>query len=271
MIKKKSFEAIIVSYYLSRFNESAYKEIGRLLSRELQKKIFSFSEIHNELGVIFDVKSSYIKNMRDAFDPYHENNRKGWWQRKLRPLQQNVYNQYCTKSKGQISKEVGFFVEKRIRIKNRREKKDINQSLLSKMSHSDLMTLIKHAKDRDDIILLQGIDLVLKERSAKSGQFVSNELRDVISSFKDEHINASVVLDESKLSAKYTDALPEIKKCSLKDDVIKFFRESNLVLVDNIPDSENKMIKMSCGFCLEHFEKSFNEVKQDSRCPICKV
>lgn len=60
--------ALIVSYYLSRFDKKGYTTLG----------YSSFNRAANGIGEILNVKSNTIKNMRDEFDPYHDNNRIGW-------------------------------------------------------------------------------------------------------------------------------------------------------------------------------------------------
>lgn len=65
--------ALIVSYYLSRCDKEAYKHLG----------YSSFNQAANDIGNILDVNPNTIKNMRDEFDPYHENTRIGW-KRELR-------------------------------------------------------------------------------------------------------------------------------------------------------------------------------------------
>lgn len=65
--------ALIVSYYFSRFDKTAYIGLG----------YSSFNEAVKDISKILNVKESTIKNMRDEFDPYHENTRVGWYQRPL--------------------------------------------------------------------------------------------------------------------------------------------------------------------------------------------
>jgi hypothetical protein len=60
--------ALIVSYYLSRCDRDGYVNLG----------YSSFNEATKNIGEILDVKVNTIKNMRDEFDPYHENTRVGW-------------------------------------------------------------------------------------------------------------------------------------------------------------------------------------------------
>lgn len=60
--------ALIVSYYLSRCDKEGYVSLG----------YSSFNEATKKIGEILDVKVNTIKNMRDEFDPHHENGRVGW-------------------------------------------------------------------------------------------------------------------------------------------------------------------------------------------------
>lgn len=63
---------LYVSYYLSRFNEVAYKNLayGNML------------ETHNRIGEILSVPTNTVKNWRDEFDPLF-GHRVGWYQRPM--------------------------------------------------------------------------------------------------------------------------------------------------------------------------------------------
>jgi hypothetical protein len=50
--------------------------------------------VFNGLGDILNEKSNNIKNMRDEFDPYFSNKRKGWYQRPLRASRQQVFDEF---------------------------------------------------------------------------------------------------------------------------------------------------------------------------------
>lgn len=77
--------ALIVSYYLSKFNRDALNHLG----------YHTFTEAFRDIGAKLNVKSSTIKNMREDFDPLHPNNgRVGWYQRELRPSRLNVVENY---------------------------------------------------------------------------------------------------------------------------------------------------------------------------------
>lgn len=77
-----SKKALIVAFYLSKYDERAYLNLG----------YGNASDTHKKIGEILEVKSSSVKNMRDEFDPLHTNNRVGWYQRALRPSRQRVFD-----------------------------------------------------------------------------------------------------------------------------------------------------------------------------------
>ncbi len=72
--------ALIFAYYFSRFNNQAYKDLGYK----------TFLQATKEIGDLINVKPRTLQNMRDEFDPYHENNRVGWYQRPLSPSRKKV-------------------------------------------------------------------------------------------------------------------------------------------------------------------------------------
>jgi hypothetical protein len=63
---------LYVSYYLSRFNEVAYKNLG----------YGNMLQTHNEIGHILSVPPNTVKNWRDEFDPLF-GHRAGWYQRPM--------------------------------------------------------------------------------------------------------------------------------------------------------------------------------------------
>lgn len=75
---------LIVSYFLSRFDERAYLALAHGNQRVT----------HTVLGTVFGVPPATVKNWRDEFDPVHENSRVGWYQRALRPSRQLVVDQF---------------------------------------------------------------------------------------------------------------------------------------------------------------------------------
>jgi hypothetical protein len=79
MMKPQNELALIVAYYLSRFDKQGYINLGYK----------NFDEATKQIGHILDVNPNTVKNMRDEFDPYHENSRIGW-KRELRGSRQKV-------------------------------------------------------------------------------------------------------------------------------------------------------------------------------------
>ncbi len=73
--------AYIVAYYISRFDKKAYEKLA----------LGNHTETHDAIGKILGIKANTIKNHRDAFDPYHDNPRKGWYQRELWRVEREVY------------------------------------------------------------------------------------------------------------------------------------------------------------------------------------
>ena len=84
MMDKKSQLALIIAYYLSKFDKKEYKELN----------YESMTVTHLELGRILNVKASKIKNMRDEFDSIHDNPRVGWYQRDIRPSRMKIVDEY---------------------------------------------------------------------------------------------------------------------------------------------------------------------------------
>ena len=76
--------ALTVAYYLSKFNRVAYENLGYNTK----------TEAHKSIGAMLGVKPTLIHNMRDEYDPIHDNARVGWDQRPLNPSRQKVLELY---------------------------------------------------------------------------------------------------------------------------------------------------------------------------------
>ncbi|MDX1933871.1 MAG: DUF3883 domain-containing protein [Capsulimonadales bacterium] len=63
--------ALIVAYFLSRFDRKGYRALG----------FNTFKEAFQKIGDLLRVKPATIKNMRDEFDPFCSVIRVGWYQR----------------------------------------------------------------------------------------------------------------------------------------------------------------------------------------------
>ncbi|MGD0382267.1 MAG: DUF3883 domain-containing protein [Thermoguttaceae bacterium] len=83
--KRLETEAIVLGYIMSRLDKQ-YLEIQGLSS---WKKAFE------RAGKMLCVQPASLKNLRDEFDPFHGNPRKGWHKRPLRPNRQRVMGDLC--------------------------------------------------------------------------------------------------------------------------------------------------------------------------------
>lgn len=66
-------KALIVAFYLSKFDRTAYKHL----------QFGNMTDTHKQIGHILNVNANTIKNMRDEFDSVLANDRRGWWQKPL--------------------------------------------------------------------------------------------------------------------------------------------------------------------------------------------
>lgn len=83
-MKKENELGLIIAYYLSRFSDPGCNAIGYK----------NFAQASKGVGKILGIKTNTIKNMRDEFDPYHENKRAGWYQRDLRESRKKVLQSF---------------------------------------------------------------------------------------------------------------------------------------------------------------------------------
>ena len=76
-------QAIVVSYYLSRFNSEAVNNLGYKTWKD------AFDDLSDKL----QINKHTIKNWRDEFDPFH-GHRAGWHQRQPRKTISNIISQF---------------------------------------------------------------------------------------------------------------------------------------------------------------------------------
>lgn len=76
-------QAIVVSYYLSRFNDEAVNNLGYKTWKD------AFDDLSDKL----QINKHTIKNWRDEFDPFH-GHRAGWHQRQPRKTISNIISQF---------------------------------------------------------------------------------------------------------------------------------------------------------------------------------
>lgn len=120
-MEENSKLALIVAYYLSKFDRRALDTL----------QFESFRQAFNEIGKKLLVKPNSIKNMRDEFDPFHQNNRVGWYQRELRSSRLEVMEKYSSMSE----KALEIIVREILKMN-----KDINEGLDQKLKlYSDVL------------------------------------------------------------------------------------------------------------------------------------
>jgi hypothetical protein len=83
-MKRENSLALIVAYYLSKYDRVGYENLG----------FKSLTEAHHQIGRILNVNPNSVKNMRDEFDPIHSTPRVGWYQRELRPSRLKVVESF---------------------------------------------------------------------------------------------------------------------------------------------------------------------------------
>ena len=87
---------LIISYYLSRCNYKAIESLGYK----------SFTEAFRGIAELIGENPNNIKNMRDEFDPYFDNGRRGWYQRDLRGSRQEVFDELAGLSDEELERKV---------------------------------------------------------------------------------------------------------------------------------------------------------------------
>jgi hypothetical protein len=75
----------VIGYAMSRLDERF------LASQHVRSWKSAIEKASKALGVV----PSSLKNLRDEFDPFHDNPRKGWRNRPLRPTRQRVLSDLC--------------------------------------------------------------------------------------------------------------------------------------------------------------------------------
>jgi hypothetical protein len=74
-MENKNLIGMLAGYFLSRFDEVAYRRFPRTTQ----------AEVHDYLAERIGVPASSVKLWRDEFDPIHPNSRKGWHKRRMAP------------------------------------------------------------------------------------------------------------------------------------------------------------------------------------------
>jgi len=79
-MKNENELGMIVAFYLSKFGEEGLSKLG----------FRTYKQAFETVGHSLNVNPNSVKNWRDEFDPYYDNRRKGWYQRKIRPSRLKV-------------------------------------------------------------------------------------------------------------------------------------------------------------------------------------
>ena len=98
-MKKQNELALIIAFYMSKYNQSAWGSLGYK----------TFTEACRNIDNRLDVKPNTLKNMRDEFDSVNETDRAGWYQRPLRPSRLAVaqaFDAMAETTLGELVKEI---------------------------------------------------------------------------------------------------------------------------------------------------------------------
>lgn len=107
--------ALIVSFYLSKYDKSALEALG----------YSSFNQAFDGIGQRMGVKRNTIKGQRDEFDPIHDNNRVGWCQREMQKSRVQVVQMFDDLSFGAMTS----LVRNLLAVENHAESKEAKQVL----------------------------------------------------------------------------------------------------------------------------------------------
>jgi hypothetical protein len=83
--KQLEMKALIVGYAMSRLDQRFLELCG----------LTSWKRVFATVGEQLSIPPASLKNLRDEFDPYHDNSRLGWHKRPLRPNRQRVMGELC--------------------------------------------------------------------------------------------------------------------------------------------------------------------------------
>lgn len=110
-MKPENELAMIVAFYLSKYGEIGLSRLG----------FQSYRQAFNDIAGLLGVKPNSIKNWRDEFDPYYDNNRKGWYQRQLRPSRRQVMLAFDELSESALYAIIKDIIEPANRLKVEKE------------------------------------------------------------------------------------------------------------------------------------------------------
>ena len=88
--------ALVVAYYLSRFDRKGFRTLGYK----------TWNDAYAKIAEALEVNANTVKQMRDSFDPYCSQSRAGWHQRKLLPSRANVIQAFDEFDEGTMAEIV---------------------------------------------------------------------------------------------------------------------------------------------------------------------
>jgi hypothetical protein len=100
-MKPENELAMIVAFYLSKYGERGLANLGYR----------SYRQAFDSVGSLLGVKPNSVKNWRDEFDPFYDNNRKGWYRRGIRPTRVKVMEAFDGLSEDAITEIVRDIVD----------------------------------------------------------------------------------------------------------------------------------------------------------------
>lgn len=135
--------ALIVAYYLSKFDTFAVEKLGYKNS----------TQAFNGIGTKLSIKANTIKNMRDEFDSIHDNLRQGWYQRPLRPSRLKVIEVFQHLTEEELYEII-------VEIIDNKEFKDSNECL----------EMIRPIADNEKKRILKKREFILRGHTGKKAE-----------------------------------------------------------------------------------------------------
>lgn len=84
----------VLALYLAKYSPTSYEDLG----------FSSWKDCFDRCADHLKIKPMTIKNLRDTFDGIYPNERKGWYQRELRPMAFATHEKYDSVPKDELLK-----------------------------------------------------------------------------------------------------------------------------------------------------------------------
>lgn len=146
MLDENRQKVNIIAYYTSRhLNE----EIDGKIIKSVSYKKLGFENRSKTIEAIarkFGVKGSYFKNMEDSYDAIHDNHRKGWYQRALRPAQQKIIDSFKDTNEQELLQIVKSLIENETTNAISIIEQKINSGIEEEATNDDLENIHQFAR-----------------------------------------------------------------------------------------------------------------------------